>query len=164
VDAGAVTDEFYDTLAADYHLLFADWDAALAWQSRVLEAVLRPALGDGVWSLLDASCGIGTQALGLAMRGHRVSASDLSAASVARLRDEAARRSVALVATEVRSLAVRHRLRPAARRTSIGSRRTPERARASMGSRGQSQSRVLRRGSKDRTRPARTGRAPMLAG
>lgn len=96
-----MTDEFYDRLAADYHLLFADWDAALAWQSRVLEEVLRPHLGAGAWSLLDASCGIGTQALGLAMRGHRVSASDVSAASIARLRDEAASRSIMLTAVEV---------------------------------------------------------------
>lgn len=63
---------FYDGLSADYHLLFADWDAAITWQSRVLEAVLLPALGPGPWTVLDAACGIGTQALGFAGRGHRV--------------------------------------------------------------------------------------------
>lgn len=95
---------FYDALSADYHRLFADWDAAMVWQSRVLEAALRPGLGEGAWTLLDASCGIGTQALGLAARGHRVVASDISAASVARLREEAARRGISLAAAEVADL------------------------------------------------------------
>lgn len=92
---------FYDALSSDYHLLFADWDAALEWQSRVLEAALRPALGAGSWDLLDASCGIGTQALGLAGRGHRVVASDVSAASIERLRREATARGIALAGVEV---------------------------------------------------------------
>ncbi len=92
---------FYDGLSADYHLLFADWDAAITWQSRVLEAVLLPVLGPGPWTVLDAACGIGTQALGLAGRGHRVHASDLSGAAVERLRGEARSRGLTLASVEV---------------------------------------------------------------
>ena len=36
----------------------------------------------GPWSVLDCSCGIGTQAIGLALHGHRVHATDLSPVSV----------------------------------------------------------------------------------
>jgi glycine/sarcosine N-methyltransferase len=104
VDAGGqVTDTaaFYDALSADYHRLFLDWEAALGWQSGLLERVLAPLLGPGPWTLLDATAGIGTQALGLAQRGHRVHANDLSAASMARLRAEAAARGISLAATTV---------------------------------------------------------------
>jgi SAM-dependent methyltransferase len=96
--------EFYDGLSVDYHLLFADWEAALVWQPRVLEAVLRPRLGPGAWRLLDATCGIGTQALGLAARGHRVFASDLSPASVQRLLVEARARDLELEGVAVADL------------------------------------------------------------
>jgi SAM-dependent methyltransferase len=44
--------------------------------------------------ILDVACGIGTQALGLAALGHRVTASDLSLAAVARARREAETRSL----------------------------------------------------------------------
>ena len=46
--------------------------------------------------LLDCSCGIGTQAIGLARRGHQVCAGDISAAAVTRARGEARSRGVAL--------------------------------------------------------------------
>ena len=46
--------------------------------------------------VLDCACGIGTQALGLAALGHRVTGSDLSALALARAREEARRRGLAL--------------------------------------------------------------------
>jgi len=46
--------------------------------------------------ILDCACGIGTQALGLASRGHFVVATDLSAAAVARARREATQRALSL--------------------------------------------------------------------
>jgi glycine/sarcosine N-methyltransferase len=45
--------------------------------------------------VLDVSCGIGTQALGLARKGYRVHGTDLSTASVGRARREAAELGVA---------------------------------------------------------------------
>ena len=47
--------------------------------------------------VLDCSCGIGTQAVGLALRGHRVVGTDLSARAAARAAREGTRRSVPLV-------------------------------------------------------------------
>ncbi|MFG2577219.1 class I SAM-dependent methyltransferase [Streptomyces sp. NPDC048481] len=83
---------FYDELTDDYHLVYADWDASVRRQG----AALNDLIGEDGATVLDCSCGIGTQALGLALRGHRVTATDLSPRAVARAADEAARRSVAL--------------------------------------------------------------------
>jgi glycine/sarcosine N-methyltransferase len=80
---------FYDHLAEDYHLIFADWSGAVARQAEVLDAVVRRELGPGSLSLLDCACGIGTQAIGLAARGYRVVATDISPAAVERARNEA---------------------------------------------------------------------------
>ncbi len=93
--------EFYDALSADYELLFFDWEAAIAGQAGLFEGLLRPLLGEGAWDVLDATAGIGTQALGLAGRGHRVHANDVSARSIARLEAEARARGISLAGTSV---------------------------------------------------------------
>ena len=43
---------------------------------------IRQRWGEARLSILDVACGIGTQTLGLAALGHRVTASDLSAGAV----------------------------------------------------------------------------------
>ena len=83
---------FYDDLADDYHLVLADWNHSIAWQSDVLDRLIGAELGDERVSILDCACGIGTQAIGLALRGHRLHATDLSPRSIERARREAARR------------------------------------------------------------------------
>lgn len=88
---------FYDDLAAHYHLIYGDWRGrAVPHQGEALDAVLRSALGPGPFAVLDCACGIGTQAIGLALRGHRVHATDLSPRAVARAAREAASFGVAL--------------------------------------------------------------------
>lgn len=82
--------EFYDDLADSYHLIFADWRMSVDRQAVVLDRLLRDALGDGPLAILDCACGIGTQALGLALLGHHVHATDLSPRAVARAAREAA--------------------------------------------------------------------------
>jgi SAM-dependent methyltransferase len=89
-------DDFYDRLAPFYHLIYADWEASVARQGRQLSRLLRDTWGHGVRSVLDVSCGIGTQALGLASHGFEVTASDLSAGAVARARREAEARGLAI--------------------------------------------------------------------
>jgi glycine/sarcosine N-methyltransferase len=86
VDAQA----FYDDLADDYDALHANWPDSVRRQGEVLDALIRGELGDAPQSVLDCSCGIGTQAIGLALCGHDVLATDLSPASVMRARSEAA--------------------------------------------------------------------------
>ncbi|MEU7061501.1 class I SAM-dependent methyltransferase [Streptomyces sp. NPDC046197] len=88
--------DFYDDLAPDYHLIFPDWDTSMARQAAVLDALARQRLGAGPHTVLDCSCGIGTQAIGLALRGHKVVGSDLSPLAAARAATEAAARGADL--------------------------------------------------------------------
>ncbi|GHA85469.1 class I SAM-dependent methyltransferase [Streptomyces termitum] len=83
---------FYEDLADDYHRLYADWDASLRRQGAALDALVGPEPA----TVLDCSCGIGTQAVGLALRGHRVVGTDLSPRAAARAAREAARRGAVL--------------------------------------------------------------------
>jgi SAM-dependent methyltransferase len=60
-----------------------DWEAGVRWEGEWLDHFLAEQLGGpGPWSVLDCSCGIGTQAIGLALHGHQVHATDLSPVSV----------------------------------------------------------------------------------
>ncbi|MDC2954690.1 class I SAM-dependent methyltransferase [Streptomyces gilvifuscus] len=79
--------------------MFADWEASIARQAGVLDALLRGELGPGPHHLLDCACGIGTQAIGLARAGHRVVGSDLSPVAAARAADEAGARGLGLPVT-----------------------------------------------------------------
>ncbi|MEV7524574.1 class I SAM-dependent methyltransferase [Streptomyces sp. NPDC091371] len=97
---------FYDELADRYDLMYADWDASVTRQGRALGRLLTDALGPGPHTVLDNACGIGTQALGLAALGHRVTGTDLSPVSAARAGREAARRGLDLpvAAADMRAL------------------------------------------------------------
>jgi glycine/sarcosine N-methyltransferase len=75
-------------------LIYPDWDDAIARQAAVLDRLIRATLGDGPVDILDCACGIGTQALGLAALGHRVTGSDLSPRAIGRAREEASRRQL----------------------------------------------------------------------
>lgn len=86
--------DFYDQLARFYHLIYEDWEAAIASQADFLSGIIQAQWGDSVHSILDASCGIGTQSLGLAARGFEVTASDLSPGAVARAQKEAQARNL----------------------------------------------------------------------
>jgi glycine/sarcosine N-methyltransferase len=83
--------DFYDGLAADYHLVYGDrWDDAVVQQGAVLDGLIREVRSEAA-DVLDCSCGIGTQAIGLALRGDRVHGTDISESSLGRARAEAAR-------------------------------------------------------------------------
>ena len=86
--------QFYDSMADAYHLIFEDWDKAMARQAGVLDALIRKNCGHDRLDIHDCACGIGTQAIGLALLGHRVSGSDLSGAAVQRAANEAAKRGL----------------------------------------------------------------------
>jgi glycine/sarcosine N-methyltransferase len=88
--------DMYDEIATLYHLVYRDWNAAIGQQAAARDAIIRKHVGPPPRSILDVSCGIGTQALGLAAFGHAVTASDLSSAAVERARREAARRNLAV--------------------------------------------------------------------
>jgi SAM-dependent methyltransferase len=106
----AMTD-FYDRMARHYHLIFPDWDESMERQSSQLAGIIAERWGASTRSILDVTCGIGTQAIGLARRGFAVTASDLSAGAIARARDEAQRRAVGIdfSVCDLRTSFVHHR-------------------------------------------------------
>ena len=94
--AEAVRD-FYDELAGNYDLMFEDWEASMARQAAALGAILdRECDSARPLRILDCACGIGTQALGLAKLGFRVTGSDVSPRAIERARAEAAKRGLHL--------------------------------------------------------------------
>src|SRR5262249_2567769 len=83
-------------LSPFYHLIYEDWEASIAWQAERLSRIIRARWGERVTSLLDVSCGIGTQSLGLARLGFQVTASDRSPAAIARAQKEATARHLCI--------------------------------------------------------------------
>lgn len=98
--------DFYDGLANDYHALFDDWWTAAQWHGGVVAALLAVRGVVPPSSLLDCTCGIGTQALPLAALGYRVTGTDISPRSVARAHVEARARGlpVRLATADVRAV------------------------------------------------------------
>jgi 2-polyprenyl-3-methyl-5-hydroxy-6-metoxy-1,4-benzoquinol methylase len=84
---------FYDDLAPLYHLVHQDWEASIARQGEQLGTLIA-SHWPGRRKLLDVTCGIGTQAIALALKGFDVTASDLSAQEIARARQEASKRGL----------------------------------------------------------------------
>jgi SAM-dependent methyltransferase len=101
------TDTFYDEFAPVYHLMFEDWEASMTRQAAAIRSILERegVVGAGT-RILDCACGIGTQSLGLANLGFRVTGSDSSAGAVERARSEAAKRGlpISFYVADVRKL------------------------------------------------------------
>lgn len=86
-DPGAAHQEtiaFYDAVADQYHLFYRDWQAAMERDGATLR---RKFQREGVRRVLDASCGTGTQTIGLARHGFDVTAADPSPNMLARARE-----------------------------------------------------------------------------
>jgi len=82
------TATFYNDLAEHYHLIYDNWDRSIERQASVLGPLLEERVGPTPLRVLDCACGIGTQTIGIASRGHAVVASDLSDAAVRRAERE----------------------------------------------------------------------------
>jgi glycine/sarcosine N-methyltransferase len=91
---GESVEAFYDDLAESYHLMFENWDHNIARQAAILGPILEQYSGKVSAKVLDCACGIGTQALGLAQRGHILVGSDLSKSAIARATHEARMRNL----------------------------------------------------------------------
>jgi len=76
----------YDDMGADYDR-FVDWESRLAFELPALDRLLASHHAQRV---VDAACGTGRHAIALAQRGYQVVGADLSAAMVARARENAA--------------------------------------------------------------------------
>jgi SAM-dependent methyltransferase len=89
----ADTKTFYDAVARKHQLFYADWPAAMEQEASWLDTLFKPL---GIRTVLACTCGIGTQAVGLALRGYEVTASDLSAANLAEAQRHARSYGVAI--------------------------------------------------------------------
>jgi 2-polyprenyl-3-methyl-5-hydroxy-6-metoxy-1,4-benzoquinol methylase len=76
-------EKFYDELAEYYRLIYPDWETSVLNQAKALDNVIQERFGPNAKKILDAACGIGTQAIGLAQLGYEVSASDISSSEIA---------------------------------------------------------------------------------
>ena len=89
-----ITQRFYDNLAPQYDKLFLDWNATTREQALILNKIFLDNGYDISASVLDCSCGIGTQAIGLAALGYQVTASDISDAEIEEAKERAKRNNV----------------------------------------------------------------------
>jgi SAM-dependent methyltransferase len=85
--------DFYNSLAPYYKYIYLDWDKSVAGQAGDLDSIIKEYFGRKK-TLLDASCGIGTQSIGLAGLGYEISASDISDEAVKLARQETEKRSL----------------------------------------------------------------------
>jgi glycine/sarcosine N-methyltransferase len=87
----------YDEFAAHYHQIFENWEASIIRQATVLGGILQHECGDRrPIRVLDCACGIGTQSLGLAMKGFDVEGCDTSSGAIQRARSEALKRRLSV--------------------------------------------------------------------
>ncbi|HRE48715.1 MAG TPA: class I SAM-dependent methyltransferase [Aggregatilineales bacterium] len=87
----ADTNAFYDAIAGDYTYFYRDWQATLEREGGALRRIFREKGGaGGIKTVLDASCGVGTQAIPLARFDFEVTAADPSPKMLAKARENAA--------------------------------------------------------------------------
>ena len=89
-----ITQLFYDKLATQYDRLFLDWQSATREEADILNRLFTEYGFDKTASVLDCACGIGTQSIGLASLGYRVTASDISDGELAEAKKRAEKNSV----------------------------------------------------------------------
>jgi len=89
-----MTEAYYNGLARYYKFIYPDWDKSVHRQAQILDGIIREFIGKTANTILDVACGIGTQSIGLAKVGYKVTSSDLAAAEVEQARQEALRYGV----------------------------------------------------------------------
>jgi SAM-dependent methyltransferase len=90
-----MTKEYYNKLAQYYKYIYQDWDKSVVKQADDIDSMIREFFGQETRGrLLDVSCGIGTQAIGLAELGYAVTASDISEEEIRIAKGEAEKRKL----------------------------------------------------------------------
>ena len=85
--------DFYAELTPFYHLRYPDWEKSMERQALMQDEIIRDNW-DHTSTVLDAACGIGTQSLGLAKLGYKLTASDLLPEEIERAKLEAYNRDL----------------------------------------------------------------------
>lgn len=84
-------------MAADYQLISTGYAGSSERQGEVIARLARYALKrEGPFRILDCSCGVGTQAFGLAKFGHHVTGTDISPGAIQKAQAEKARNGLAV--------------------------------------------------------------------
>ena len=91
-----ITQTFYDSMAQQYDKLFLDWQGTTHEQGELLDRLFRENGFGPTAAVLDCSCGIGTQAIGLARLGYGVTASDISVGELEEAKARAADNGVTI--------------------------------------------------------------------
>ena len=74
----SIVQKFYDNIAPHYDKLFLNWKETTEEQAKILQKIFNDFTDNKKPEVLDCACGIGTQAIGLALLGYNVTASDIS--------------------------------------------------------------------------------------
>lgn len=94
IDILDIIQTFYDNIASQYDKLFFDWDETTKEQSAILSSIFSENGFNYSAEILDCACGIGTQAIGLATLGYKVTASDISSAEIKEAKKRAEKRGL----------------------------------------------------------------------
>lgn len=70
--------DYYDYFADKYHIMLKNWEDKINNQGKILKRILTKYSKNRLSSILDCTCGIGIQAISLALEGFVVTGSDLS--------------------------------------------------------------------------------------
>ncbi len=94
IDILDIIQTFYDNITSQYDKLFFDWDETTKEQSAILSSIFSENGFNYSAEILDCACGIGTQAIGLAALGYKVTASDISSAEIKEAKKRAEKRGL----------------------------------------------------------------------
>ncbi len=89
-----MVEAYYDKLAPYYKYIYPDWERSVEYQAAALDEVIREFFGTQASTVLDAACGIGTQSIGLAKLGYKVTGYDLSSGAIQIAKQEALSRNL----------------------------------------------------------------------
>ena len=89
-----ITQTFYDNLASEYDKLFYNWQETTKEQANLLEKLFISKGFSKNAEILDCACGIGTQSIGLASIGYKVTASDISSGELIEAKKRAEQNNV----------------------------------------------------------------------
>lgn len=91
-----IVQTFYDDMANQYDKLFEDWTATTHEQALILNRIFSDFGFDNNAHILDCACGIGTQSIGLAALGYKITASDISEAELKQAKARAMQNNVSI--------------------------------------------------------------------
>lgn len=79
----------YDDISADYEAWYSlDWPEPVHHHGKVLQEIFENKGFKGPLNILDLTCGIGTQSLGMAIRDHHVVGMDISPKQIERAKEK----------------------------------------------------------------------------